>query len=146
MVGLIFGCILALIEGSEKMVTETMDFTDFDKVDIGWGFEVNISQGSEYSISITANENVMDRVIVSKSGKWLTIALKSANYNQVQLKADVYVRSDHLSDEQLRAALVEPCHRIEQKVADLAATMDRRPRICIMPEGPQTIPYVRPAT
>jgi nickel-dependent lactate racemase len=61
---------------------------------------------------------------------------------QIQLKADVYVRSDHLTDEQITAALLRPCHRIEDTVAGLLERYGRRARICVLPEGPQTIPYI----
>ena len=65
---------------------------------------------------------------------------------QAQLKAEVYVRTDHLSPEQIRAALLEPCHRIEDTVAGLLKRYGAHARICVMPEGPQTIPYLtRPA-
>jgi len=60
----------------------------------------------------------------------------------VQLKADVYVRSDGLTEEQIRSALLVPCQRIEETVADLVRKYGRDASICVLPEGPQTIPYV----
>ncbi len=61
---------------------------------------------------------------------------------QIQLKANVYVHTEHLTDSQIRAALLEPCARIEATVAQLLAHYGHQARICILPEGPQTIPYV----
>ncbi len=61
---------------------------------------------------------------------------------QIQLKADVYVRSDNLTDEQIRSALLMPCHRIEDTVEELLGRRGRDATICVLPEGPQTIPYV----
>jgi nickel-dependent lactate racemase len=61
---------------------------------------------------------------------------------QIQLRATVYVRTDHLTDRQIRAALLEPCHSIEATVHRLVAEMGADARICILPEGPQTIPYL----
>ncbi len=60
----------------------------------------------------------------------------------IQLKADVYVRSDGLTDDEIRAALLLPCRRIEDTVAELIGKYGRGASICVMPEGPQTIPYV----
>jgi nickel-dependent lactate racemase len=60
----------------------------------------------------------------------------------VQSKADVYVRSDGLTDDQIRGALLRPCRRIEETIAGLLATYGPRASTCVMPEGPQTIPYV----
>ncbi|MGC8781955.1 MAG: nickel-dependent lactate racemase [Anaerolineae bacterium] len=62
---------------------------------------------------------------------------------QIQLQAEVYVRSHNLTDEQITAALLRPCHRIEDTVAELLQRYGRRARICVLPEGPQTIPYIQ---
>jgi len=62
----------------------------------------------------------------------------------IQLKADIYVRSDGLTDDQIRGALLIPCRRIEDTVAELVAKFGRGASICVMPEGPQTVPYVCP--
>jgi len=89
MTSLIFGCINGSIEGSEEMATEKREFTGFNQLDIGWGFEANVTRGSEFSISITANENVLDSVLVSKSGGKLKVGMKSATYNRLQLRVDI---------------------------------------------------------
>ncbi len=60
----------------------------------------------------------------------------------VQSKAEVFVRSDGLTDAQIRAALLRPCRRIEDTIADLLDKYGRGASICVMPEGPQTIPYI----
>ncbi len=62
---------------------------------------------------------------------------------QIQLKADVFVYSDNLSDGQLRQALFEPCRDIPQAIHDLRSKYGPNTRICALPEGPQTIPYLR---
>jgi nickel-dependent lactate racemase len=60
----------------------------------------------------------------------------------IQQKADIYVRSDGLTDDQIRAALLRPCRRIEDTIDERLADYGRGASICVMPEGPQTIPYV----
>jgi len=60
----------------------------------------------------------------------------------VQSRADVFVRSDGLTDDQIRAALLRPCRRIEDTIAELLGRYGRGASICVMPEGPQTIPYI----
>jgi nickel-dependent lactate racemase len=62
---------------------------------------------------------------------------------QLQLKADIYVYTDNLSDEQLRRALLAPCRDIVALTAALREKIGASARICILPEGPQTIPYLR---
>ena len=63
---------------------------------------------------------------------------------QIQLKADVYVRTDNLTDEQIEMALFRPSHRIEDTVTDLLDKYGPQASICVLPEGPQTIPYIQP--
>jgi nickel-dependent lactate racemase len=60
---------------------------------------------------------------------------------QIQLKADVYVYSQHLTDEQIRAALLKPCRSIPALLGELRQKYGSGSRICILPEGPQTVPF-----
>lgn len=67
----------------------------------------------------------------------------------IQLQAEVHVYSDGLSDEQIHRALFTPCRDIAATVKRLAeeigpgAAPGQVCRICAMPEGPQTIAYLR---
>ncbi|MHC4542058.1 MAG: nickel-dependent lactate racemase [Planctomycetota bacterium] len=58
-------------------------------------------------------------------------------------KADVYFYSENLTDEQIRSALLKPCRSIEVAVNELLGKCGRSASICVLPEGPQTIPFVR---
>jgi nickel-dependent lactate racemase len=60
---------------------------------------------------------------------------------QIQQKAEVHVFSS-LTDAQVRNAMLIPCHDIEATVKILIDKYGRNARICIIPEGPQTIPYI----
>jgi lactate racemase len=64
---------------------------------------------------------------------------------QIQSRADVYVYSDGLTDEQIQRALFIPCRNLEQTVRQLLEKYSSQARICVIPEGPQTIPYLRGA-
>jgi len=60
---------------------------------------------------------------------------------QIQARATVHVYANGLSDQQLADAMVVPCRSIEERVAELlAANPDAR--IAVLPDGPQTVPYV----
>lgn len=61
---------------------------------------------------------------------------------RIQSRAEVYVKSRYLSDEEIRDALLRPCHQIEETLDKLLARYGPDARICVLPEGPQTIPYV----
>jgi nickel-dependent lactate racemase len=62
---------------------------------------------------------------------------------QIQLRERVLVYSDGLSDAQIRAALLEPCRDLEGTVAALMAEAGPGARLGVLPEGPQTIAYLR---
>ncbi len=63
---------------------------------------------------------------------------------RVQLKADVYVKADGLSTGVIARCLLKPCPSIERTIAELSArTPGGKPSICVLPEGPLTIAYVR---
>ncbi|GAB4401132.1 MAG: nickel-dependent lactate racemase [Anaerolineales bacterium] len=62
---------------------------------------------------------------------------------QVQMKADVYVRSDYLDAATLRSVMLQPCDSIEATVARLLERYGPDATICVLPEGPMTIPCVR---
>lgn len=57
-------------------------------------------------------------------------------------KARVYLYSRNLTDEQIGRALLRPCHDIAATVGQLLPSYGRDASICVLPEGPQTIPYV----
>ncbi len=67
---------------------------------------------------------------------------------RIQQKAEVYVYADGLTDERIQAALLRPCRRIEDTLERLRATAASAApagqglSICVLPEGPVTIPYI----
>jgi len=62
---------------------------------------------------------------------------------QIQLRAEVFVYSEGLSDDQIQRALFQPCRDVELTVAELMERYGPEARICVMPEGPQLIPYLQ---
>lgn len=61
----------------------------------------------------------------------------------IQLKADVYVKATYLTDAQIRQALLIPSPDIEATLWDLLRKYGPQATICVLPEGPQTIPYIK---
>jgi nickel-dependent lactate racemase len=61
---------------------------------------------------------------------------------QIQLKARVYVHSANLTEEQIRGALLNPAPDLEGTLTGLIREFGPSARIGILPEGPQTIPYL----
>ena len=81
--------------------------------------------------------------IVNRPGFLLRDQWEAQAQAQIQLKADVYLKSSFLSDEEIRKALLKPCASIEDTVAELINRYGPESSICVLPEGPQTIPVLR---
>jgi len=60
----------------------------------------------------------------------------------IQLKADVHLKSSYLTEEEVRKALLTPCISVEETVARLLERYGPEATICVLPEGPQTIPVL----
>jgi lactate racemase len=61
---------------------------------------------------------------------------------QIQTKADVFVKTDGLRPEEVRAAHFMPIDDIEQTVRDRLLRAGPASTLCVLPQGPQTIPYL----
>jgi len=61
---------------------------------------------------------------------------------QVQMKARVLVKTDGLSDAALRAAHFEPIADVATAVRDALRRAGPNATLCVLPQGPQTIPYI----
>jgi nickel-dependent lactate racemase len=60
----------------------------------------------------------------------------------IQRHAEVLVYSDGLSDVQIEQALFTPCRDIPQAIAERRAHLGPAARVCVLPDGPQTIAYL----
>ena len=61
---------------------------------------------------------------------------------QIQTRADVFLKTDGLTDEEVRAAHITPIDDIGQAAEDHLQRHGSDARLCVLPEGPQTIPYL----
>jgi lactate racemase len=62
---------------------------------------------------------------------------------QIQRKARVLVKADGLSPEQIRGAHFQPIGDVETAVADALRAAGPDATLCVLPRGPQTIPFLR---
>ncbi len=63
-------------------------------------------------------------------------------HSMVCQKADVYFYCRNLSDEQIKRAFLKQCSRVEDTIEELLHKYGRDASICVLPEGPHTIPYI----
>ena len=61
---------------------------------------------------------------------------------QIQQKANVKVKTSFLSDDKIREAHLEPVYDVERAMYDALNAAGPDARLCVIPEGPQTIPYL----
>jgi nickel-dependent lactate racemase len=62
---------------------------------------------------------------------------------QIQTKARVLVKADGLSRDQLRAAKFDPVGDVSESVKDALAAAGPNSTLCVLPQGPQTVPYLK---
>ncbi len=73
------GCrgVTQAIIGSGNLMTQEMDFIDFTKLEISHVFQAKVTRSDSFSITITADDNLLEYVVVRKSGNTLHIYLKA---------------------------------------------------------------------
>ena len=57
-------------------------------------------------------------------------------------KAEVHLYSERLTDTEIRNAWLNPCHCIESELLQLMEKYGKDARVCVLPEGPVTVPYL----
>jgi nickel-dependent lactate racemase len=62
---------------------------------------------------------------------------------QIQMKADVLVKTSGLGPEAVRAAHFRPIEDVAAAVCDAMRAAGPNASLCVLPQGPQTIPYLR---
>ncbi len=61
---------------------------------------------------------------------------------QIQCDSNIKFKSSFLSDDQIRSAFMEPISDISEEIPKLLSELPKNAKICVIPEGPQTIPYI----
>ena len=61
---------------------------------------------------------------------------------QIQLKARVLLKSSYLDPDEVRAAHLEPVGDVQEAVQRCLQEYGQGARVCALPQGPQTIPYI----
>ena len=61
---------------------------------------------------------------------------------QIQQHAEVLLKTDGLSDDQVRSAHLKPVEDVKAATLDALSRSGPNARLCVLPEGPQTIPYL----
>ena len=62
-------------KGSTTMAQQELNFKDFTAINANHGIEFEITQGAEYSVSVSAPENYMDNLKIEQEGETLYVSL-----------------------------------------------------------------------
>ncbi len=78
---LLGGCIRierggAELFGSADIETRDFDFADFQRVSVSQAFQVDISRGEGYRVSVTLNDNLFEYLDISQSGDRLIVRMR----------------------------------------------------------------------
>lgn len=88
------GCIGEIVDGSGNLTTEHHVISGFTEVEVHDGFEVELKQGDEFSVAITADDNVHEYIKLTKTGDKLSIRLLGTRfYNNVTVRAAITIPS-----------------------------------------------------
>lgn len=72
-----------------ELITEELEYSDFTAVDVGSAFQVEITQSGSYSVIITVDEKIFDKIDVSKTGTTLIISTEPNTITASALKAEI---------------------------------------------------------
>lgn len=86
------GC--GVITGTGEIATWEMDFEDFNKIEVGSAFDVEIMKSDTYRVSITVDEALYEYLKIDQRGNTLRIGLKP-NYTYTGTKQQAVI---HLPD------------------------------------------------
>ena len=103
-----------------------------------------IPSNSDYEKILTSVDNVEDLMdFIKKNEKILKDTWQIYFQALIQQKADVYLYSDKMDAANILKTLLIPTDNIQILVNNLVQKIGSDARICILPEGPQTIPYLK---
>jgi putative autotransporter adhesin-like protein len=75
------------ITGSGKLVTKEISVSDFQRIEAGNSFNVDITQGDKTSVVITADDNVWEHLQIESHDGTLHLQTKPGSYSNVHLEA-----------------------------------------------------------
>jgi nickel-dependent lactate racemase len=101
-----------------------------------------IPSGSDYESILKSVSSINDLMtFIKEKEKSIKDTWQIYFQAQIQKKANVFLYSDKLDEETIKMTLLNPVKDISVLVRNLVDKIGVKTDICILPEGPQTIPY-----
>lgn len=79
------------VEGSGDLVTQSYDFDDFDRIEVGSAFELDVTVGPDASVEVTTDDNIVEHLEVKQRGDRLDLRLDGVGFRSGTLRAKVTV-------------------------------------------------------
>jgi len=77
------------LRGSGRTSTQSYDFEDFKRLEVGNAFVVDVTQGDDFSVSVTVDDNLVQYLDVVQRGDTVRISLQPGSYTNTRLEARV---------------------------------------------------------
>ena len=77
------------VTGSGHVVTEEKNFANFTAVDLRNVFEAEIVKSDSFNITVTADDNILERIKVSQDEATLEIRLEPRLYRHITMKVEI---------------------------------------------------------
>lgn len=101
-----------------------------------------VPEGSDYETILHSVDSIEELMgFIKKNEKSLKDTWQIYFQAMIQLKAETFLYST-LDNETVEKALLKPTRDIDRLVEELSYKYGPHTRICVLPEGPQTIPYL----
>lgn len=92
------------IVGSGNIITRTVNTEAYDVINVTGSMEVSLQKGGEGNITVTAEDNVQDRIVVESNGNTLTISMKNNTSLQNTKKIKISVPVEAISEISLKGS------------------------------------------
>jgi hypothetical protein len=118
---LLTGCGFDAITGSGTLVTKDIPVAEFQKIDAGGAFTLDVTQGDKPSLTVTADDNLWDHLNAEVRDGVLHLDTKPGSYRNAHFRAKIVTtKLDALT---LSGASRAALHGIDQKSAPLGISL-----------------------
>ncbi len=69
-----------MIEGSGRRATKVVDIKDFTAIRIERLIDADVTRGESFKVTLTADDNILERIEANREGSTLRIRLAEGNY------------------------------------------------------------------
>jgi hypothetical protein len=80
---------LHIIVGTGDVVSKSYDFKDFSKIEVSSAMQYEISQAPDFSVSVSARQNILTYVDVYQSDATLIVRMKPGSFSNTSAKATI---------------------------------------------------------